>query len=225
MRPLASAWLWPTILLAVGALGACTASLGGGRDGGSGSGADASSIDAGQSVPIDAANGSDASGDAGTAPATDAYVPPPPPVDAGPTCTPTQPDCNGCCGPVPNGCGVALPCEPCGEDVWCAPGTSMHTAQVRASVEAVMAAHPEYFDPVMFRDTSSWLVTDDAAYTAAVLAECNSRGLVCIVDPNDDHELRVRAPGSRLAENHGIRTHGMNRTWYRYQGVCETDLF
>ena len=145
-------------------------------------------------------------------------------VDAGTGCTPI--DCTAACGPAPDGCGGTLGCDACTDDVWCAPAPAMYADVVRASVESVMAARPELFDPVMFRDTSSWLVIDDAGYTAAVVAACNAMGLVCISDPNDDHEIRVRAPGDHLAENYGIRTHATNRTWYRFMGgVCETLIF
>jgi len=146
-------------------------------------------------------------------------------MDAGPVCTPTY-DCSACCGPAPDGCGHTLACDACVDDIWCAPGPSRFASQIQAAVQSVMDTRPELFDPVMFRDTSSWLVTDDAGYTAAVVAACNAMGLVCISDPNDDHELRVHGPSDHLAENYGIRTHATNRTWYRFMGgACETALF
>jgi hypothetical protein len=210
------------LLLGFGMLVACTTDLGG-RTVGDAGGRDGAAADA-------AADGSaarDAAIDAGTPPVDTGAGP----VDAGTDsggCAPsfTLDLCPSGCGDVPDGCGGTVPCAACGApDLWCAPGTGMFQAAVRAAVESVMAAHPEYFDPVMFRDTSSWLVIDDAAYDAAVIAALEAMGLVAISDPNDDHEIRVRAAGSDLAENYGIRVHATNRTWYRYQGVCETTGF
>ena len=215
-----------TIVIAlVLALPACATDLGGRARG------DAAAADGGH-VGVDAP-GTDAAapGDAGAADAlatvdtavpADAFVTP----DAGPGCVPAY-DCTACCGDAPDGCGHTLGCDPCVDDVWCAPSSpARFSAQVQASVQSVMDTRPELFDPVMFRDTSSWLVVDDAAYTAAVVAACDAMGLVCISDPNDDHELRVRAPSDHLAENYGIRVHSSNRTWYRFMGgVCETFLF
>ena len=146
-------------------------------------------------------------------------------VDSGASCTPAY-DCTSCCGPAPDGCGHLLACDPCTDDLWCAPSPAHFAAPVQAAVQSVMDTRPELFDPMMFRDTSSWLVIDDAAYTAAVVLACNASGLVCISDPNDDHEIRVRSTADRLAENYGVRVHASNRTWYRFMGgACETTLF
>ena len=70
------------------------------------------------------------------------------------------------------------------------------------------------------------MVTDDASYTAAVVANCNASGTVCISDPLDDHEIRVRGPSDHLAENYGIRVHSTNRTWTKFMGgYCYTTAF
>lgn len=203
----------------------CTTDLGGRHLGDAGRAGDAeaaiadAAIDG--SVAADTGGGSDAFMGADASMAADAFVG----LDTGPSCVPAY-DCTSCCGPAPDGCGGTLACDACGDDIWCAPSASRYASQVQASVQSVMDTHPELFDPVMFRDTSSWLVIDDAAYTAAVVAACNAMGLVCISDPNDDHELRVRSPSDMLAENYGVRVHSSNRTWYRFMGgVCETTLF
>ncbi len=215
--------LAPTIAIIL--LVGCTNDIGAGRARDAGTLLDALAAD-GTPQPEDATSpGEDAGSLDASAPdaaaSPDAFTSP----DAGPSCTPAY-DCASCCGPAPDGCGHSLACDPCVDDIWCAPSTARFAGQVQAAVQSVMDTRPELFDPVMFRDTSSWLVIDDAAYTAAVVAACNTSGLVCISDPNDDHEVRVRASGDRLAENYGVRVHSSNRTWYRFMnGVCETTLF
>lgn len=209
-------------LLGLAMLAACATDLGGRHVG------DAAALDVGVATSSDAAgldafravDAFSASSDAFVA--IDAFSG----SDAGPSCVPAY-DCTSCCGPAPDGCGSTLACDACTDDVWCTPSSpARYASQVQAAVQSVMDAHPEYFDPVMFRDTSSWLVIDDAAYIVAVVAACNAMGLVCISDPNDDHEMRVRATTDHLAENYGIRVHSSNRTWYHFTGgICETLLF
>jgi len=152
-------------------------------------------------------------------------------TDAAPeTCVPracTSSDC----GAVPDdGCGGTLSCSPCGSagDIYCVGSTTAkHQKEVTDAVNKVMTDHPEYFDPTLYRDTSSWLVTDNAGYTTAVVANCNGVGTVVFQsDPLDDHEIRVRGVSDDLAENYGIRVHSTNRTWTKFMGgYCETTAF
>lgn len=208
-------WL---LLLGVG----CSTDLGGRPHGDAGASEDAATTPDGGPGTDAAAPGPDVGLPIDAASVSDASVTP----DLGPSCVPAY-DCTACCGDAPDGCGSTLGCDPCADDVWCAPSSpARYGAEVQASVQSVMDTRPELFDPVMFRDTSSWLVIDDAGYTAAVVGACNARGLVCISDPNDDHEMRVHGPSDHQAENYGIRVHSSNRTWYRFMGgICETTQF
>jgi hypothetical protein len=134
------------------------------------------------------------------------------------------------CGAVPDDvCGGVLSCGPCGSagDVYCTAAPSTHQKEVTDAVNKVMADHPEYFDPTLYRATSSWLVTNDAAYTTAVVGNCNGAGtVVCQSDPLDDHEIRVRGVSDHRAENYGVRVHSTNRTWDKFMGgYCETTAF
>lgn len=204
-------------LVAVG----CDSELGGGtaRDAGSApSDAGVRATDAGASA-LDAGSSTD---DAGIT-ASDAGGPD---VDSGPACAPTRAACDPMseCGRPPNGCGGTVECAPCeGGEAWCGVETSRFRGAVYSCTQSVQDAHPEWFDPVMFRDTSSWLVLDASAldYVAAVAACCAATGAVCIPDPNaPGNEVRARPADGDVAENFIVRTYGTGRTAGRYTGSC-----
>jgi hypothetical protein len=183
--------------------------------------------------------GADASADAGTSdagggpPPADGGSPPlpeggPEPLDAGSSCTPTHTECRGEleCGAVPDGCpGGSIDCGACGGgELYCA---VMETPrwQLRAynCTQMVQDAHPEYFDPVMFRDTSSWLVLEAFAtqYVRDVATCAGGRGAVAIPDMNaPGNEVRIRGDTDDLAENVIVRTYGTGRTAGRYTSTC-----
>lgn len=168
--------------------------------------------------------------DAGTTP-VDAFVAPdapPPPADA---CVPTRTSCNTSleCGAIPDGCGT-FACDPCGDGVttYCAILTSAFHDRVYGCTQMAQTDHPEWFDAVMFRDTSSWLVLDaDAAAYVAYVAACAARaGTICIADPGaPGNEVRCRADPGDLAENFIVRTYGTGRTATRYTSTCTPAMF
>lgn len=162
----------------------------------------------------------------------------PPPEDFGAPAPPTAPpdaaaappsgcarECKGVeCGPVPDGCGGEVQCGDCGDGTRACvqEGAGRFRGQVSGAVHQVQAEHPEYFDP---NDAmgDSLLVIDDAAYGPAVVAALLGAHpqLTALVDPNDDHEIRVRDGGRDAADNYLIRTHGGNRSAYRYTSTCD----
>ncbi|MBI5516061.1 MAG: hypothetical protein HY909_19920 [Deltaproteobacteria bacterium] len=151
----------------------------------------------------------------------------PPPMDTRPPCTPTRTMCNMAleCGMIPNGCpGGVFPCGVCsGGETWCATGTSRWQTRVYNCTQQAQREHAEWFDPMLFRDTSSWLVlTAQANAYVAFVARCgDGRGAVSIVDTNaPGNEVRVRGTDDAVAENFIVRTYGTGRTAGRYTSGC-----
>ncbi len=209
----------------------CTSELGGpsgSRDAGGGGGADAGEVDAGARDAGAADAG--ASTDDASISGVDAGGPS---ADAGPSCVPARTSCNPAleCGPIPDGCpGGVYACEGvCSDGVtYCAILPSRWHDRVYGCTQSAQAMHPEWFDPVMFRDTSSWLVLDGSAvdYVAFVAACADGGGAVCIVDSNaPGNEVRARGTDDDLAENLLVRTYGTGRTVTRYTSTCTPAMF
>ncbi len=192
-------------------------------------GADASAPDGGEG-DADAVPGPDDAGD--DAPEIE-IVPDTSPDDSGPPCTPTRTECNAAleCGPGPNGCpGETLDCEPCsGSETWCAIlAAPRWRDRVWPCVQGVQDGHPEWFDPVLYRDTSSWLVLEANAveYVAAVAGCVNGGGAVALPDPNaPGNEVRARGEDDDVADNYIVRTYGTGRTAGRYTSSCTPAFF
>lgn len=132
-------------------------------------------------------------------------------------------DCKGNeCGNIPDGCGGFKNCGDCGEPgVWCEVMTTpLHREAVRAAIATVKTAHPEYFDFADSLGGESVKVLDAVNYRTAVVAEVNTKaGKVCIADPNDGREVRVRASTSTAAENYLTVTSG-GYSAYKYTSTC-----
>jgi hypothetical protein len=144
-----------------------------------------------------------------------------------------QPDLNSCqgktvcggneCGMIPTGCGTLIDCGDCGG----APGETCITYnapqfrdQVRMQIDAVKQQHPEYFD---FANPmgDSVMVVDPAGFVAALVANLNGLGgVVAIVDPNDNSEIRIRAANSTAAENYHVVT-SKSYSAYKYTSTCD----
>jgi hypothetical protein len=104
----------------------------------------------------------------------------------------------------------------------------MFQTRVYNCIQMVQAANDAWFDPVMFRDTNSWLVLDAhaAEYVAAVQACVDGGGRVAIVDPGAPmNEIRVRPDTGGGAENFIVRTYGTGRTAARYTSTCSPPGF
>ncbi len=143
-----------------------------------------------------------------------------PGVDAG--CKTT---CRGNeCGIIPTGCGGTIDCGDCGDPgVSCVVISPVHQSAVRASIEGVKTAHPEYFD---FADAlgESVRVLDTPSYRAAVVTGVNSANRVCIADMNDGREIRVRGATSNSAENY-LTVTSAGYSAYKYTSTCTPALF
>ena len=156
-----------------------------------------------------------------------------PPDDTGPPCTPTRIECNfGLeCGLGPNGCpGGTLDCGECGGgETWCVIlSPPRWRDRVWPCVQGAQDAHPEWFDPVLYRDTSSWLVLDASAveYVSAVAACVNGLGAIALPDPNaPGNEIRARGEDDDVADNYLVRTYGTGRTAGRYTSSCTPAMF
>jgi hypothetical protein len=147
--------------------------------------------------------------------------------DTGASCTPAHTECRGEleCGAVPNGCpGETIDCGKCGDGIlYCAVLEPSFQMRVYRCTQDAQDMHPEWFDPVMFRDTSSWLVLEAAAVAyVAFVASCSAGSdAVAIADPNaPGNEVRIRAKDGDLAENVIVRTYGTGRTAGRYTSSC-----
>jgi hypothetical protein len=95
-------------------------------------------------------------------------------------------------------------------------------------VQAAQNDHPEWFDPVLYRDTNSWLVLDAnaAAYVSNVASCTSGGGRVVVVDANaPGNEIRVRGDTDSLAENYIVRTYQTRRTSARYTSTCTPAYF
>lgn len=180
-------------------------------------------------APVDATV-TDASVDASSAdlPRPDAAPSP----DAATPCTPTRTSCNAAreCGSIPNGCpGGVFRCGLCGGgEAWCAIGEPQWRNRVYNCVQRTQGEHPGWFDPVMFRDTSSWLVLEAQArpYVAAVAQCANGRGAAAVVDSNAPaNEVRVRAADGDVAENFIVRPYSTGRTAAHYTSACTPAMF
>ena len=177
----------------------------------------------------DAAPGIDAAGADAGMPTVDAATP----GDAGPACTPSHTECRGEleCGAVPNGCpGGTIDCGECGGGIlYCAVSEApMWRLRVYNCTQTVQDAHPEYFDPVMYRDTAQWLVLDASAtaYVSDVAACADGSGARAIPDSNaPGNEVRIRGETDDLAENVIVRTYGTGRTAGRYTSTCTPAMF
>ena len=132
-------------------------------------------------------------------------------------------DCKGVeCGPIPDGCGGIKDCGDCmgapGE--YCVVLTPLHQTAVRQAIETTKMTHPEYFD---FADTlggESVKVKDPVGFRTSVVSEVNAKaGKVCIPDPNDSREVRVRASTSMAAENYLTIT-SAGYSAYKYTSTC-----
>jgi hypothetical protein len=142
-----------------------------------------------------------------------------PPADVG-SCKTT---CLGVeCGPVPNGCGGILTCGDCGG----APGeycvkvaSPIFATAVHNAIEALAATSPAYLD-VADVVGGNYRVLDNAAFRTALVAEMSKKpDLVCIGDPRDGTEIRVRPSTVDAAENyHVIISSGY--TAYKYTSTC-----
>jgi hypothetical protein len=92
--------------------------------------------------------------------------------------------------------------------------------RVRNAVERIKTEHPDYFNWDEPRGGSVLVVNDDA-FDGAVVARLNESGqVVAIIDPNDHHEVRVRAADGDAAENYITRTHSANYTAAHYTSTC-----
>jgi len=215
------------VVAVLAVLAGCDSGFGGpSRTRDAGGDADGGRLDAG-SVDADVAT------DAGTgmpdASTPDAGVPG---VDAGPSCVPTRTSCRPEleCGAIPDGCpgGVYTCGDPCGGgETYCGIFPSRWHDRAYNCTQAAQSDHPEWFDPVMFRETSSWLVLDASAVDyVAYVAGCTSGTAVCIVDPNaPGNEVRCRGADDDLAENLLVRTYGTGRTVTRYTSTCTPAMF
>jgi hypothetical protein len=125
------------------------------------------------------------------------------------------------CGKIPDGCGGFKDCGDCGEPgVYCESIAPLHQPAVRAAIETTKMTNPEYFD---FTDTlggESVKVVKPTEFRAKVVSEVNAKaGKVCIADPNDSREVRVRATTSMAAENYLTITSG-GYSAYKYTSTC-----
>lgn len=82
----------------------------------------------------------------------------------------------------------------------CVDGVSCYIDLVQAGVQAVIAAHPEWFDAV-----DPTLVLDAEAYMNAVVAEVGAQGVCAIRDPNAGDEMAVKHDNG-FAESFDILT-------------------
>jgi hypothetical protein len=144
-------------------------------------------------------------------------------AEAAPDTAACKTDCKGIeCGPIPDGCGGIKDCGDCmgapGE--YCVVLTPLHQMAVRQAIETTKTTHPEYFD---FTDTlggESVKVKDPTGFRTSVVSEVNMKmGKVCIPDPNDSREVRVRASTSMSAENYLTITSG-GYSAYKYTSTC-----
>jgi hypothetical protein len=143
----------------------------------------------------------------------------PAPIETGPC----KMDCKGNeCGKIPDGCGSFKDCGDCGEPgVWCEVKTTpLHREAVRSAIEKVKTTNPEYFDFTDSIGGESVKVVDAVNFRTKVVADVNTKaGKVCIADPNDFREVRVRASTSMAAENYLTITSG-GYTVYKYTSTC-----
>ncbi|MBI5533849.1 MAG: hypothetical protein HY898_14100 [Deltaproteobacteria bacterium] len=131
-------------------------------------------------------------------------------------------DCSaGECGMYER-CGALVDCGLCaGTSESCIKSSSPRFQnKVRTGIDQVKTDHPEYFD---FTDPQgeSVKIVDGPAYHDALVAAVSAQGLVCIVDPNFDHDIRVRHPSVQpdQAENYLIHT-SWEYTAYKYTSTC-----
>ncbi|MEZ4389590.1 MAG: hypothetical protein R3A48_00730 [Polyangiales bacterium] len=150
-----------------------------------------------------------------------------PPRDVPPACVPTRTSCNESleCGAIPDGCpGGAFHCGACGGgETWCAIQPSRWQPRVNSCVQRAQAEHGEWFDPMQFRDTSSWLVIPAMAnaYVAEVARCAHGGDAHAVVDGHaPGNEVRVRGVSDSVAENFIVRTYGTGRTAGRYTSAC-----
>jgi len=177
---------------------------------------DAAAIDAWDSATTDDASGSDIVEATDTMPAKDTA----PPADVGPCKT----TCGGNeCGPIPDHCGGTVTCGDCGG----APGEYCETIAspifrtgVHNAIAALAATSPSYLD-VADVVGGNYRVLDNVAFVTALVAEMSKKpGLVCIPDPVDGTEIRVRPATVDAAENyHVIISSGY--TAYKYTSTCK----
>jgi len=137
---------------------------------------------------------------------------------------PCKTTCGGAeCGHlVPNGCGGTIDCGDCsmpGEI--CVTITPLFRNRVRDSINALKALSPtpSYLD---LADTlgESVRVLDTKAFTTALVSQVNAGGgVVCISDPADINEIRVRSSSSSSAENYHVVT-SAGYSAYKYTSTC-----
>jgi len=171
------------------------------------------------SVALDTAV-NDASPSLDSAPVVDSVAPD---TTSPPDTAACKTDCRGNeCGNIPDRCGGFKDCGDCGEPgVWCEVMTTpLHRDAVRAAIERVKVTNPEYFDFTDSLGGESVKVVDPVNYRIKVVAEVNTKpSKVCIADPNDGREIRVRASTSTAAENYLTVTSG-GYSAYKYTSTC-----
>jgi len=178
---------------------------------------DGSADDPGRGASGDAARVADTAPDSVVV--VDAAEPPPDTTMSAADTTMSAPDTAACkmdckgneCGKIPDRCGGFKDCGDCGEPgVWCEVMTTpLHREAVRAAIERVKVTNPEYFDFTDSLGGESVKVVDPMNYRIKVVAEVNTKpAKVCIGDPNDGREIRVRASTSMSAENYLTVTSG-----------------
>jgi hypothetical protein len=85
-----------------------------------------------------------------------------------------------------------------GENDTCVDGTPCYLDLVQQGVQAVIAAHPEWFDAI-----DPTLVLDAESYMDAVVAEVGAQGVCAIRDPNAGDEMAVKHDDA-FAESYDI---------------------